>query len=187
MDKHFPSSAETALYLEIIGKNESELDVHDRLIFAMHRNIYLNEQKQILSHLLERAQIYNTLIVTTGYAAFFASWRFFADEYRELSPLYELSLLIMLLSVLFFVVWNVMGSIVLGRDLHHKLETMVRNNHDPVYMFYAIQRLDAELAQKALRRRYFWYSALIATILPATLSIIIFISITFQGTLNKIL
>ena len=181
MDEQFPTSDEMLYAFSLIEKNEKDLNVQDRMLFSMFRKIYISEQKGLVSHMLERAQIYNTTIVVAGYASFFAAWQFFKSDYGAESAWYDVSLLIMMLSVLIFVTWNIFTSILLGKDLFQKVETISRNLHDPVYLFSALQSLDQELSKRALLRKKIWIVSLFFSIIPAVLSAAIFFFIVGSG------
>jgi hypothetical protein len=141
MPEQYPSRQEIEFALNNLQRNQHELDVHERLILRNFRKMANDEQKQILSYLLERVQHYNNTLVAGGYAAFFAAWTFFRNQYEGVY--YDASLLIMLFSVMIFVLWNVFSNIVMSNDLFNKAEIVSRNVHDPMYLYEALASFDS--------------------------------------------
>lgn len=164
METSYLSADEIEVALKSIDRLESELNVHERLILASFRKQATEEQKQVITHLLEKSQQYNNVIVAGSYTAFFAAWTLFRSTLQ--SAVYDLAFLSVLFSVLIFILWNVYSSFVSGKDLIEKAELLNRYTYDPMYLFKALNELNQELIKRALARRVPWYFALVLSAVP---------------------
>jgi hypothetical protein len=169
--------------LELLEKQEIELDVHERLILSSYKKMANDEQKELLSHALERAQHYNNAILAGGYATFFAAWSFF-QEYRN--EWYDLSMLLMLFSVTVFVFWTIFANTIMSNDLFKKISVIDRHAHDPISLFNELRQFDTGMRARAMRRQKWWWVALALSVVPGAVAALVFFYIIGTGILEEL-
>jgi hypothetical protein len=149
-------------WLRAVAKDLQKLDSEVRDLRRFQSNVEYDKQVQTVLEIMTRLQSNNTsytnLILAAGYAAFFTFWSSLKGDMPI--KLYAISGLLMVLSLMLFIVWEIVKMIWSAISLRSIEAKIASRSSDPD----VVDRLQQEINRFERRIGRFWIWFLIPTI-----------------------
>jgi hypothetical protein len=115
-------------------------------------------QKELIAHAFGHAQAYTNVVLSVGYAGFFAIWSFLKPDLSKGETLW--SALLVSVSLTVFILWEVYQSFYRSRSIMSLAETV----KDPSRFEVAIDRYRREENSRVISLKRVWVVAFLLTV-----------------------
>lgn len=148
-----------------------DIQAHITKISAQYQQILEEKQRdetieivvKVIAEAFDRSTAYANIIILAGYAGFFATWSFVKDYLTERSTI--ITALLMVLSVIVFVAWEMFKMILGAKDLNRLSHLVPTPPLSPEQFFKRLNRIQNVLQIRKVSLVRYWYVVLTTTVL----------------------
>lgn len=139
-----------------ISELEAERRLHqlDDAVLQMRLDRFVEDQISIQSATFDKASSYNNIVLTLGYAGFFAIWNMVATHLSFVTNAWIGSLLG--LSLLLFIIWTLISSVMMTRQIAERATILGQEFSTQRDFFAAVQEADFSAQKRYFALQKYW-------------------------------
>lgn len=126
----------------------------DQQLLEIRQSRFLEDQISIQSATFDKASSYNNIVLTLGYAGFFAIWNMVATELSVQVNTWVGFLLGV--SLFAFVVWTLLSSVFTTRQIANRAKLLSREFETQEEFFSSLSLFDGQMRRSALAFQRWW-------------------------------
>jgi len=133
---------------------ETRFSELDQQLLEIRQSRFLEDQISIQSATFEKASAYNNIVLTLGYAGFFAIWNMVADGLSV--PVNTWVGFLLGVSLFTFVIWTLLSSVATTRQIASRAKLLAREFETQEEFFSSLSLLDGQMRRSALAFQQWW-------------------------------